>query len=235
MRFVKNDLMKVADKEKAKILQRFFKTGEGQYGEGDVFLGVSVPEQRRIAKKHWERIGMNDIEKLLCSGIHEKRLVALLILIEKYNHISYEGGREALFKFYLGHTKCVNNWDLVDLSAPKIVGKFLLKKRDRSVLDSLVRSENLWDRRIAIVSTFAFIRAGEFDDTLRIAKMLLVNEHDLIHKAVGWMLREVGKRDVGLLRGFLRENYSCLPRTTLRYAIEKFPREERLGWLRGEG
>ena len=232
MRFVKKDLMKVANKEKAKILQRFFKTGKGQYGEGDVFLGISVPDQRAIAKKHWERLGINGIEKFLRSNIHEKRLVALLILIEKYNK-SYDGAKEALFKFYLKNTKYVNNWDLVDLSAPNIVGNYLLKRKDRKILYKLAKSKNLWEKRISIISTFAFIKDEKFNDTLRISKILLKDKHDLIHKAVGWMLREVGKRDRKLLERFLKDNYSKLPRTTLRYAIERFPEGLRKKFLSG--
>jgi len=267
MRFIKKDLMKVADSEKAKILQGFFKTGVGEYGEGNVFLGVSVPEQRRIARKHCGRIGMDGVEGLLCSGVHEERLVALLILVELFK----ENPKE-VYDFYLGHAKFVNNWDLVDLSAPKIVGEYLLDKpkgkssavpekfdflnrkgssqsdgkvhashgglvsvkRDWSVLYDLAKSDSLWERRIAIVSTFAFIRAGEFDDTLRIAKILLGDGHDLIHKAVGWMLREVGKRDEDLLRGFLRKHYDEMSRTTLRYAIERFPEDLRKSFLLGD-
>jgi 3-methyladenine DNA glycosylase AlkD len=230
---IKKGLMKVVDEEKAKTLRRFFKTGKGQYGEGDIFLGVSVPNVRNIAQKYWAMTEINVIEKLLRSNIHEKRLVGLLILIEKYNHVGYEGGREALFKFYLANRKGVNNWDLVDLSAPNIVGDYLLHKKDREILYEFAKNENLWEKRIAIVATFAFIRDGQFGDTLKISKILLKDKHDLIHKAVGWMLREVGKRDRKVLEKFLRENYFGIPRTTLRYAIERFGEEERKRWLKG--
>ena len=229
MRQIKRDLKKVADEEKAKILQGFFKTGPGQYGEGDVFLGVSVPNIRKVAKGAVERLSLNDVKKLLSSKVHEKRLVALLILIEKYKK-----DKDVVYDFYLENVKCVNNWDLVDLSAPNIVGDYLLERKDRKILYRLAKSDNLWEKRIAIVSTFAFIRDGQFSDTLKISKILLKDKHDLIHKAVGWMLREVGKRDEKLLKKFLRDNYSGIPRTTLRYAIERFEEGERLGFLREE-
>ena len=237
MEIVKKDLMKAADVEKAKILQGFFKTGKGDYGEGDVFLGLTAKEIKDVAKKYsW--ISLDEIVGLLKSDVHEERVCALRILVGKYasqdnREQTIENRKKEIYDFYLGHTRHVNNWDLVDLSAPKIVGSWLLDKNNRSVLDGLAVSDNLWERRIAIVSTFAFIRAGEFDDTLRIAKVLLGDGHDLIHKAVGWMLREVGKRDVSILKEFLRENYSDLPRTTLRYAIERFPEDLRVKYLKG--
>ena len=268
MEIVRKELRECADSEKAKILQGFFKTGKGDYGEGDVFLGVSVPNSRRIARGAVGRVGLEGVEELLGSEFHEERLVGVLILVELFasrddRGLTTEDRKKEIYDFYLRNSGGINNWDLVDLSAPKIVGAYLASepkrkssaslekfsfagglvddvsedievKRDRGVLYELALSENLWDRRIAIVSTFAFIRENEFDDTLRIAKVLLADEHDLIHKAVGWMLREVGKRDGDLLRKFLRENYSCLPRVTLRYAIERFPVDERVRWLRGD-
>ncbi len=229
MEIVRKELQEFADSEKAKILQRFFKTGSGQYGEGDVFLGVSVPKLRWIARKHWDRINMDEIEKMLRSNIHEKRLVALLILIELF-----KDNPKVVYNFYLRNLKGVNNWDLVDLSAPKIIGSYLLDKKDRGILDELASSENLWEKRIAIVSTFTFIQDGEFDDCLRIAKVLLKDKHDLIHKAVGWMLREVGKRDEDLLREFLARHYNEMSRTTLRYAIERFGEDLRIKYLKGD-
>jgi 3-methyladenine DNA glycosylase AlkD len=232
MKRIKKELRQHANKEKAKILQRFFKTGEGQYGEGDVFLGLTVPIQRQIAKAASERILLDGVEKLLGSRIHDERMVALLILVDKYAKGDEKTKRE-VYDFYLANMKGINNWDLVDLSAPKIVGDYLLEREDRRVLVRLVRSKNLWERRIGIVSTFAFIRKSEFDDTLRIAKILLGDSHDLIHKAVGWMLREIGKRDADILRKFLKENYNELPRMTLRYAIERFDEKERKKWLKG--
>ncbi|MBU2576590.1 MAG: DNA alkylation repair protein [Nanoarchaeota archaeon] len=231
MKQIKAELRKYIDKEKVNILQGFFKTGKGQYGEGDVFLGVSVPQVRKIAQDASGRLSFGELQQLINSKIHEERLVALLILVSRY-----QGGdeleKERIFKFYKTNTSRVNNWDLVDLSAPSIMGDYLLEK-DRSLLYSLAVSENLWERRIAIISTFAFIRSGQFEDTLKISEILMGDEHDLIHKAVGWMLREVGKRDRKVLEEFLRENYSNLPRTTLRYAIERFGVEERKRWLLG--
>ena len=232
MKQFQKDLRKYSDKEKAKILQGFFKTGEGQYGEGDVFLGVSVPQIRTIAQNASGRLSFGELQKLLNSRIHEERLGALLILVDRY-----KGGdaleKERIFKFYKTNTSRINNWDLVDLTAPNIVGDYLLE-RDKDLLYSLADSRNLWERRIAIISTFAFIRVGKFDDTLKIAEILMDDEHDLIHKAVGWMLREVGKRNIKILEKFLRDNYSSLSRTTLRYAIERFPEEQRKKWLLGE-
>ena len=227
MKKLRKDLYEHSSKDKAKILQGFFKTKRGQYGEGDSFLGVTVPMQRKIAKSSITRITLNNIQELLDSRIHEERLVGLLILVEKYKE-----SPEEIYNFYLAHSKGINNWDLVDLSAPKIVGDYLLDKRDRKILLKLARSKNLWEKRIAIVSTWAFIRKGDFEKTLEISRMLRGDKHDLIHKAVGWMLREVGKRDKEVLEDFLEENYSKLPRTMLRYAIERFPEGERKTWLR---
>jgi len=232
MKQFQNDLRKYSDKDKAKILQGFFKTGKGEYGEGDVFLGVSVPQIRTIARGASGRLSFGELQSLINSKIHEERLGALLILVDMYN--KGDGlEKERVFKFYKTNTSRINNWDLVDLSAPNIVGDYLLKQEDRSLLYSLADSDNLWERRIAIVSTFAFIRAGQFDDTLKIANILMGDEHDLIHKAVGWMLREVGKRNIIVLEKFLKDNYNELPRTTLRYAIEWFGESERKKWLDG--
>jgi 3-methyladenine DNA glycosylase AlkD len=226
---VKKDLEKCANPEKAKILAGFFKTGKGQYGEGDVFLGITVPEQRRIAKKY-SSFPLTGLRALLSSHVHEHRLVALLILTERFRKGSDRDKRQ-IFDFYLGQTKHINNWDLVDLSAGHILGHYLLA-RDRAPLYRLARSGNLWERRMAIMATFAFIRNGEFGDTLRIAEMLLADDHDLIHKAVGWMLREIGKRDQKKEEAFLRLHYQKMPRTMLRYAIERFDEEKRNAYLR---
>ena len=231
---IDKDLKKFADKEKAKILQGFFKTGKGQYGKGDVFWGVGVPNIRKVVRGHWKDMGIGFIEKLLGSEVHEKRLLALLILVEKYNNTSLDDERRVLFDFYLKNVKGVNNWDLVDLSAPNVVGDYLLNKKDRKVLIKLAKSENLWERRIGILATLTFIRAGEFDDTLKISKILLKDSHDLIHKAVGWMLREVGKRDSEVEENFLKIHYKNMPRTMLRYAIERFDEDKRKKYLRGE-
>ena len=221
---LKKDLEDLADPEKAKILSRFFKTGKGQYGEGDVFLGIVVPKQRTVAKKY-SRLPLRDIGRLLTSKIHEHRFVALLILVDTYKNADKED-RGKIAGFYLKQKRNINNWDLVDLSAPNILGEYLLDN-DRTVLYRLAGSKNLWERRIAIMSTFAFIRKNDFKDTLRIAGLLLRDSHDLIHKAVGWMLREVGKRDLKAEEDFLRSNYMAMPRTMLRYAVERFDEEKR--------
>lgn len=221
-------MKELSNPEKAKILQGFFKTGKGQYGEGDVFLGLVVPEQRKLVKRYWDSIGPQDLQILLNSRIHEERLIALLILVKKYE--ANEIARQLVFDFYLENTMNINNWDLVDLSAPNIVGKFLLDKK-RDVLYDLVKSNNLWEKRISIISTFSFIRNKQFEDTLKISEILLNDKHDLIHKAVGWMLREVGKRDEKVLEDFLKKHYRAMPRTMLRYAIEKFPEEKRKKYL----
>jgi 3-methyladenine DNA glycosylase AlkD len=226
MELVKKKLKELSNQDKAIILQRFFKTGKGQYGEGDIFLGLTVPQQREVAKEASKRFSLNDIEKLLQSKIHEERLISLLILVDKFKDSPKE-----IFDFYLSHAKFVNNWDLVDLSAPKIVGSWLLNKKDRGILIKLAKSENLWEKRISIVSTYILIKNGEFNDCLKISKILLKDKHDLIHKAVGWMLREVGKKDQAILEEFLKNNYSDLSRTTLRYAIERFPENLRKQFL----
>ena len=228
MEQIKKDLLQLSNPNKAKKLSGFFKTGTGQYGEGDVFLGIPVPEQRKIAKKYIN-LHLNDLEQLLRSKIHEHRLTALVILVTKYEKADVSGKND-IFRFYLKNTENINNWDLVDLSAPKIVGDYLLNK-DRTILFKLAKSNNLWERRIAILSTFSFIRNNDFEDSLRISKLLLQDEHDLIHKAVGWMLREIGKRDQDLEEQFLNENYIQMPRTMLRYAIEKFDENKRKFYL----
>jgi len=228
---LKKELREKADPTKAKLLQGFFKTGKGAYGEGDAFLGVMVPEQRKIVGKFWKEITLRGTEELLNSKFHEERLIALLILVKKYEKIPEE--RKEIFGFYLKNTKQINNWDLVDLSAPNIVGKYLLdKQRDR--VYNLVKSDNLWERRISILATFSFIREKDFKDALEIAKILLNDKHDLIHKAVGWMLREIGKRDQKVEEDFLKKHYKQMPRTMLRYAIEKFGEKKRKMYLNGE-
>lgn len=225
---IKRDLLELSNPEKAKKLSGFFKTGKGQYGEGDVFLGIPVPEQRKVAKKYID-LSIQDLQELLSSIIHEHRLTALLILVTKYEKAD-NPGKEEIFNFYLKNTEYINNWDLVDLSAPKIVGDYLHKK-DRSILFKLAKSNNLWERRIAILSTFKFIRYNDFEDALSISEQLLHDEHDLIHKAVGWMLREIGKRDKEVEEGFLSKYYMQMPRTMLRYAIEKFDENKRKFYL----
>ncbi len=223
---VKAALKKLGDPTKAKGGAAFFKTGKGQYGEGDVFLGITVPDQRRVAKQ-FRTLGFGELEKLLGSKIHEERLTALAVLVDQYEL----GAEKEVFDFYVAHLAGVNNWDLVDLSAHQIVGDYLLK-RDRRLLFKLAKSRVLWERRVAIVATYAFIRAGESKTTFEIADLLLEDAHDLIHKATGWMLREVGKRvSEDALREYLEKRVSQLPRTALRYAIERFPPDERKEWL----
>jgi len=213
---------------KATVLARFFKTGKGEYGAGDRFLGVMVPQQRAIAKA-FIALPLSELAKLLRSPIHEYRLTALLILTYRYpNGTAVE--QERIFRFYLAHARSVNNWDLVDVSAPNIVGGHLLDK-DRRILYDLVRSPILWERRIAIVATYAFIKRGDLDDTFRLAELLLADNQDLIHKAVGWMLREAGKRDEDALERFLVRHGTRMPRTMLRYAIERFPEQKRRRYL----
>ena len=225
---IKKDLSQFANSEKAKQLSRFFKTGKGQYGEGDLFLGITVPQQRKIAKKYI-KLSLSNLQQLLNSRTHEHRLTALLILISKYQK-GKNFKKEKIYDFYLKNTKNINNWDLVDLSAPKIIGDYFLNK-DRTNLFKLARSENLWERRIAILSTFTFIKNHDFEDSLEISKLLLKDSQDLIHKAVGWMLREIGKIDQERLEDFL-DNYGTeMPRTMLRYAIEKFDEQKRKFYL----
>lgn len=217
-----SDLDKLKDSKKAKDLQRFFKTGKGEYGEGDIFLGIVVPEQRRVSKKYLD-LTLGDLQKLLDSKIHEYRLTALFILIAKKD-------KRAAFDFYIKNTKNINNWDLVDLSAPKILGEYLIDK-DRKILYKLAKSKNLWERRMAILATFAFIKDNDFKDSLKIAEILINDEHDLIHKAVGWVLREIGKKDIKTEEEFLEKYYKKMPRIMLRYAIEKFPDGKRKKFL----
>ncbi len=223
---LKQDLNNLADKEKAVILSKYFKTGKGQYGEGDSFLGITVPDQRKIAKKYLSLV-LEDLENLLQSNIHEHRLTALLILVEKFkkNH------EKNIVDFYLKNIKFVNNWDLVDLSAPNILGKYLFDK-NKDILYKLAKSNSLWERRISIISTYTFIKNNNFQDTLEISKILLNDSHDLIHKALGWMLREVGKKDLNLELEFLNKYKKEMPRTALRYAIEKFDEEKRKFYLK---
>ncbi|MFH0713447.1 MAG: DNA alkylation repair protein, partial [Candidatus Micrarchaeota archaeon] len=219
MQKVQSALKALANPAKAIILQRFFKTGKGEYGEGDIFLGIQVPQLRLVAKQ-FAGISLKEIEQLLNSKIHEERMVALFILVIQFQKAEKTKDaklREIIFHFYLTNARLINNWDLVDLSAPNIVGNYLLNK-NHDVLFKMARSENLWEKRIAIISTFSFIRAGQFEDTFKIVEMLLNDKHDLIHKACGWMLREVGKRNQAALEEFLELHYSQMPRTMLRYA-----------------
>ncbi|UCH81335.1 MAG: DNA alkylation repair protein [Nitrospiraceae bacterium] len=225
---LKKDLQQVADPEKAVILQRFFKTGKGQYGEGDLFLGIKVPEQRKIAKKY-ATLTLRELQELLSSKYHEHRLTSLLILVIKYSE-SDETGKKELSDFYLKNTMHINNWDLVDVSADKILGQYLFE-RERKILFGLARSDNLWERRIAVMATFHFIKNNDYKDSLKISEILIADRHDLIHKAVGWLLREIGKRNLLIEEEFLKRHYKKMPRTMLRYAIEKFDHEKRRTYL----
>ncbi len=224
------ELRALASPELVILQQRFFKTGPGQYGEGDVFLGIKVPPVRALAKRQRD-VALDTITTLLHSKYHEERLFALLLLMQFYERAT-DKDRIAAFDLYLGNTSHINNWDLVDVSSPHIVGRHLAD-RPRKVLHRMARSSSLWERRIAIISTFYFIRNNDFDDTLSIAKTLLHDEQDLMHKAVGWMLREVGKRDREAEESFLLQHYQDMPRTMLRYAIERFPEQRRQQFLKG--
>jgi 3-methyladenine DNA glycosylase AlkD len=227
---IRTRLQKLADKERAAVSKRFFKTGPGEYGEGDLFLGIRVPELRKLAKEY-DHIGLDETKQLLQSAVHEERFLALAILVRSYGR-GDEAQQKKIYELYLGNTRFVNNWDLVDASAEHIVGAFL-RNRGKEPLYRLAGSRSLWERRIAITATFHFIKQGRFSETVRIAEMLLSDEEDLIHKAVGWMLREVGKRDLRTEENFLRRHYKKMPRTMLRYAIERFPDPERRGYLKG--
>ncbi len=225
-----NELKILATEDRRKSNEWFFKTNKGEYGYGDIFLGVRMPDIRKVAKKFSSKITLKELTELIQSPIHEVRLCALIILVNQYK----KGNFSKIFEYYIRQINFINNWDLVDSSAPYIVGDYLYNNPDqRSILFEFVHSENLWVRRISIVSTFTLIKNNQFNETLQIAKILLNDKHDLIHKAVGWMLREVYKRDQDLIRTFLKQNYSQLPRTTLRYAIERMDEVERLLYLKG--
>lgn len=224
------ELKRLANIDKAKVMAGFFKTGPGQYGAGDIFIGLTAPMIKEIARQHHDA-SLDDLNKLLTDDIHEARVCAVRILVDQYQRGDNQT-KKSIYDFYLDHLAAINNWDLVDISAPNIVGNYLLD-RPRKILYRLVRSTDLWPRRIAVVATYEFIRHDQFDDTLAIAKLLIVDKHDLIHKAVGWMLREVGKRSRQALVGFLRENYQQMPRTMLRYSIEHFDKAARDRYLKG--
>lgn len=226
---VRRALRKHADPKKKKVLQNFFKTGKGQYGEGDVFLGVTVPETRKVAKKYFI-LSLQDIKTLLESKVHEERLCALLILVNNYQ-LKKESEQEKIVKFYLKNTKRVNNWDLVDLTAPKILGDWLLT-RNKSLLYALAASQNLWERRISMIATYRFIQERDFKDALKLAQFHLRDDHDLMHKAVGWMLREIGKKNQKALLTFLDTHYKEMPRTALRYAIERLDKKKKMHYMK---
>ena len=227
---VRAELKHLTNPRKAKILKRFFKTGKGEYAEGDMFLGITVPQSRKIAQTYRD-IPWKALHALIKSPYHEERLVALLILVERFQKLN-EVEKEKIYRFYLSHTKYINNWDLVDLSAEKIVGAYL-EKKSRAPLVRLAKSKSLWERRIAIIATFYFIKKDNANETFRIAKILLKDRHNLIQKAVGWMLREIGKRvSREKEEEFLMQHLNSLSRTTLRYAIEHFPEPKRKRYLK---
>jgi 3-methyladenine DNA glycosylase AlkD len=236
-----NTLTSMADDRQRTVLMRFFKTAPGQYGAGDQFLGLKVPQTRLVVRQVGDDITLDEVQRLVASEWHEVRLCGFLLLVRQMQRAVKRNdapARDALIRFYLRHARQANNWDLVDLSAPYLLGVGLQYptadglRPDRSLLDRLADSDNLWEQRIAIVSTLGLIRAGQYADTLRIAERLLPHPHDLIHKAVGWMLREVGKRDKPRLEAFLAQHYARMPRTALRYAIERFPAPERQQWMK---
>ena len=213
----------------AEFLKRFFKTGKGDYAEGDIFAGIKVPDSRKIAKQ-FKDLSLEDLSVLIKSKIHEERLIALFILVDKTKKAE-EKEKEKISKFYLKNLKYVNNWDLIDLSAEKIIGEYLFDK-EKKLLFELAKGD-LWERRIAVMSTFNFIKKNDYKTTLKISRFLLKDKHDLIHKAVGWMLREIGNRDINTEEDFLKQHYKDMPRTMLRYAIEKFPEKKRKAYLQG--
>ncbi|MEG1380079.1 MAG: DNA alkylation repair protein [Bacteroidales bacterium] len=226
---VKMALQVFADERQAAVLSRFFKTGKGEYGEGDRFMGVRVPQVRAVAKEAYQ-LPLTEVERLIDDPVHEVRLCGFLILVLKYEKLRDEAARQQIVACYLANARKANNWDLVDLSAPKILGHWLCS-HDRAILYQLAESDNLWEQRIAMVATWRIIRQDEYDDTLSLALRLMAHPHDLIRKAVGWMLREVGKRDREVLTGFLDQYATQLSRTSLRYAIEHFSPELRKQYM----
>lgn len=227
----REEIRALANKEIAQHSLRFFKTDKGEYGHGDLFLGVRAPKIRLIAKKHID-ISITDMKTLIQSKYHEERFLGLIILVNKYAKTKDKKNRNQLYKIYVSSFKYINNWNLVDVTCPHVTGKHLIDK-DRTILYKWAKSEDLWTKRIAMISTFSFIRKNDLEDTFKIAEILLHDEHDLIHKAVGWMLREAGKRDLKREETFLKKYYKTMPRTMLRYAIEKFPETKRQKYLKG--
>jgi 3-methyladenine DNA glycosylase AlkD len=224
------DVKRYSMKDRARSNAWFFKTGKGEYGEGDRFRGLTMGEERKLAKMYRD-LDFSDIEKLLESPWHEERMIGLLILVLRYETTKDDSVKEKVFDFYVAHRSAVNNWDLVDVTTPNIVGDFLSRRKDRSMLYKWARSKNLWERRMAMLATFRFIRSGDFADTIALSEMFLRDMEDLIHKAVGWMLREIGKRDVSALTLFLDRHAAYMPRTMLRYAIERFSPDKRRYFL----
>ncbi len=219
---VKLKLNQYANAEKIPGVKRFFKATPGGYAEGDQFIGITVPDQRKVAKKYFQQISLGELEQLLQDPIHEYRLTALFTLVYKYQKAVTADARQQLVDLYLNNLAHVNNWDLVDSSADKLLGAYLFDK-NKDLLYQLANSGHLWKQRISIIATYHFIKQGQYEDTLKIAEILLTHKHDLIHKAVGWMLREVGNRDLDAELSFLHQHHTHMPRTMLRYAVEKFP------------
>lgn len=230
MKAVITELKKVADAKKSVFLSQYFKTGKGEYGEGDIFLGVTVPKQRAIAKKYYQKASFANIEKLLDSPIHDHRFTALEMLVMKYEKAESEDEKKEIFNFYIKNRRGINNWDLVDTSAPYIVGDYLAY-RPRNLLYRLAASRRVWDRRIAVVSTYLFIKNGDFADIFALTEMLMTDQHPLIHKVCGWMLREVGKKNEIMLLDFLNKYYQLMPRIMLSYAIEKLSKKLKLTYV----
>lgn len=230
---VKDELESYKNDEKAEFLPRYFKVTPGGYGEGDRFIGVTVPLQRKVARKYYRDITLDEVEILLKEPVHEYRLTALFLLVLKYEKAKDQEEQKTIVDLYLNNTSYINNWDLVDSSADKILGPYFIE-REKDLLYEFARSDDLWKQRIAIITTFHFIRNGDYDNTFNIAGILLKNKHDLIHKAAGWMLREVGNRDFAAEFNFLKEHYRKMPRTMLRYAVEKFDEDLRQRFLKGQ-
>ena len=230
---IKTALQELSIREKAEILKRFFKTGKGEYGEGDVFIGVAVPDQRSVAKEFYSKISLEELSELLSSKIHEHRLTALLILVHQFEKTKDKIKQKEIIDFYLKHTKHINNWDLVDTSCYKILGRYCFENQDSKLLDKLSESENMWEMRMAIVGTMHRIKKGQFELTKNFALKNLKHPHDLMHKANGWLLREMGKMNEKELLDFLNLHYKEMPRTCLRYAIEKLEEEVRKNYLKG--
>jgi 3-methyladenine DNA glycosylase AlkD len=230
MEEIKQELRKSASKEDAAVLQRFFKTGRGEYGEGDIFIGVKVPHIRKTAAIYAE-LPISELKHLIISPYHEERLLALIILTKKFNKAD-EKGKKEIVNFYLNKRKYINNWDLVDLSAPYILGPYFYEK-ERAILFDLIKNGSLWEKRIAVLASFYFIKQNDFRDSFEFVTLLLNDKRDLINKACGWMLREIGKRNLDAEENFLLRNYKTMPRTMLRYAIEKFPEKRRKAYLTG--
>ena len=228
---IKNDLEALGNPEKAAFFPKFFKTGKGQYGEGDIFIGITVPNIRSVVKKYSNSIDIKTLQELIKDPIHEVRLCALLLLVHLFTKTKDQNLKKEIYQFYLANTQFINNWDLVDSSAGQIVGSYLFDK-ERDILYTLAKSTSLWEQRISIIATMYFIKKGQFEDTFQIAEILLHHKHDLIHKAVGWMLREVGNKNTEVLEDFLNQHYATMPRTMLRYAIEKFPEPVRQAYLK---